>query len=171
MKRFLIILLVIGLTISSLALTPAERQIAKRIEDNANKIELQNKQLQDYAGWADQEIKRAWDWGGQVDKNLGVLKSEIDTAHENEKRALADNARMQPVYDAVTRWWDLGAFVWGFQQLLKHLLILTIAASLLTGVLWGLSFLFPVIGGGLKTAWNFVTKLFKNILARFKKKK
>jgi hypothetical protein len=55
---------------------------------------------------------------------LNALGTEINKAYEREKTLAKDNARMKPVYELCTKWWDLGAFVYGFKQLFKHLLIL-----------------------------------------------
>jgi hypothetical protein len=62
---------------------------------------------------------------------LDALGVQITKAYDREKALAKDNARMKPVYDECTSWWDLGAFIYGFKQLFKHLLIL---AAVVAGV-------------------------------------
>jgi hypothetical protein len=59
-----------------------------------------------------------------TEKYAEDLSKKIDAAHKREEVLAKDNLKMKPVYELCTKWWDLGAFVYGFKQLFKHLLIL-----------------------------------------------
>lgn len=157
MKR----LFLIALACACLALTPAERKIVEHAKAQLEGAQTELKQAQDYAQWADKSQADAWTFAGQTDAAAKKTGQEIETAHKHEQDQAAYIAKIEPVYKAVTRWWGLGAFVWGIEELLKHLLILALFGTGLMLAFWGLTFVFPF----LLPAFHLVVAFFHRILA------
>ncbi len=160
-SKLLVVILGIATLIATpcRALTPQERQIIQAAQTQIEQA------MQDYAATkaalvnASQAVIDADAHAANTDKAAGVLQSQVDDAYKREKALAADNAKMKPIYDACTRWGDLGAFVWGFKQLMKHVLWVMIGGIGLVIVIYALSFIFPIFGVILA----FVVRIFTSI--------
>jgi hypothetical protein len=172
MKRRLYLAFVILLSGCALSfgLTPKEREIVLHAKGQLEAAQKEQQHSKDLADWAMQSNQEAWDFAAATKAAADKTGIEIDIAHQHEKDQAAYIGKMEPVYKAVTRWWDLGAFVWGVKQLLKHLLILAFVGAALAAVVYGLSFLFPIIGLGLGIARGLIVKVIRVIVNRFKRK-
>ncbi len=92
-------------------------------------------------------------------KLAGDIKEYADRADALAKQ----NVKMKLVYDECTKWFGLGAFVYGFKELAKHVMWFAIGGIGLVAVLYGLSFAFPVIGLGLSIVVRFFTFIFHGL--------
>ena len=152
------------------ALTPKEREIVLHAKAQLEAAQAEQKHSKDLADWAMQSNQEAWDFAASTKAAADQTGREIDIAHQHEKDQAAYIGTMEPVYKAVTRWFSLGAFVWGAQQLVKHLLILALFATGLLLALWALTFVFPFLMPIFQIVINFFTMILRKIADRFKRK-
>ena len=172
MKRNLYALLLVFATCTvCFGLTPAERKIVEHARTSLLQAQAEGKKQADMAAWADQEQKTAWDFAATQKTQIDQLQKDIKTSHDNEQTMANAVQKMKKVYDAVTRWWSLGAFVWGVQQLIKHLLILAIFGTVLMLVFWGLTFVFPFLLPAFRIALIPFNWLLAHIEARISARK
>jgi hypothetical protein len=73
---------------------------------------------------ADQRAASAEQHARATDGYAKVLESRVDEAYIRELALAKDNVKIKPIYEQCTKWWGLGAVLYGFGQLAKHLLIL-----------------------------------------------
>jgi hypothetical protein len=66
-----------------------------------------------------------------TEKYAQTLSDQIDAAHRREEALAKDNAKMKPVYEECTKWWDLGSGWYFLRHLIKHLFIL---AAVVAGI-------------------------------------
>jgi len=123
----------------------------------------------DLAAWAMQSNQEAWDFAASTKAAADLTGKEINTAHQHEKEQAAYIGKMEPVYKAVTRWFSLGAFVWGTQQLFKHLLILALFGTGLMLAFWGLTFVFPFLLPAFRIVTSFLHRILASIESRMRK--
>lgn len=112
---------------------------------------------------------------------LTALGAQIEAAYKREKALAADNAKMKPVYEECTSWWDLGSGWYFVRHLLKHLLILAGVAVVLFAVLaiasalgvpglgFALSFAKRLGGGARSAASNLSTRAVATVRARIRR--
>lgn len=166
-------LLLVVLATSVLALTPAERKLVERAKTHLQEAKKEKAASDAEVILADQRATESENHVKETDDKLVTLNGDIKKAHDNEKILAAENDKMRPVYEKCNRWWGIGAIAWGFGRLFRNLLITAVALAVLAGVLWGLSFFFPVIAVGVKLAWGFVRSIGSRIaalLAKLKKR-
>ena len=119
---------------------------------------------QEYAAWADTELANAWRYETDVGVKLTDLGKQIDTAHAHEEDLAKYEAYSKPIVDQVNKYWGLGAFIYGFKILAKHLFILGIVVGVIALALFALSFFFPIIGvalGAVKSVFSRVVNIFR----------
>ncbi len=164
--RYLLILL----AVACLALTPAERKIVEHARAQLGDALKEQQHSKDLADWAMKSNQEAWDFANATKAAADVTAQEINVAHKHEQDQAAYIGKMEPVYKAVTRWFSLGAFVWGTQQLLKHLIILALFGTGLMLAFWGLTFLFPFLLPAFRIVTGLLTRLLKGIENRIERK-
>jgi hypothetical protein len=150
-------------------LTPKEREIVLHAKAQLESAQAEQKHSRDLAAWATQSNQQAWDFANATKAAADQTGKEINTAHQHEKEQASYIAQIEPVYKAVTRWWDIGAFVWGAKQLIKHLLILALFGTGLMLAFWGLTFAFPFLLPAFRIALIPFEWLIKHIEARMRK--
>lgn len=167
MKKFLTILALSG-AFAALALTPAERKIVQHAQTATQQAQQQAAQLQQQAATADQRAAEADQArqaaegnAAQTAANLGVLQGQVKAAYDRAKAVQAENDEMRPVYVQVTKWCGIGALTYGAQHLGKCALFTLLGGIGLIALLYGLSFVFPIIGVGLHVATKVVGTGFR----------
>ena len=170
-NKFLsLVLVVLFLSPSAMALTAQERKI---IQAAQSQIEIA---IQDYAATktaltnAQQQAADADSHAAITDQAAGVLKKQVDDAYAREKALAIENAKMKPVYDECTKWFGLGAFVYGFKELIKHLLILAGVVIVLGVVVLVLVIIFPWLIPIFVGIIGAINSAIQAILAMFKRK-
>jgi hypothetical protein len=130
---------------------------------------------------ADKRASDAEQHAADTAKKLETLGVEIEKAHDREKALAKDNARMKPVYEECTAWWDLGSGWYFVRHLVKHLLILagvaiallavlSIASSLgVPGLGFALSFAKRLLGGASSISSRAVAAARSRATSRFTK--
>lgn len=162
--------LLIPLSCAALALSPAERTFVDKarayMAQAKVKVEQQDKVLKEESRRAQQAEQTVSQQSGQI----GKLGGEIDTAHKNESAAVEFNKYSKPIIDQVNSYWGLGAFLYGFKVLARHLLILAAVLIVAALIVFGLSFAFPPIGAFLRTAGEVIAAFIRKIGDRFRRK-
>lgn len=101
---------------------------------------------QEYAVWADTELANAWRYEKEVGERVSTLSGQIDAAHKHEKELADWQAKYEPVIKQVNKWFGVGAIIYGVKKLAGNLLILAAVLALATGIIYALSFAFPIFG-------------------------
>jgi hypothetical protein len=166
MKQLLILL-----AIACLALTPAERNIVTDAKKHLDAAKAENIQAWDSAQSAWNTAAEADAHAKQTDAEAATVRQQIEVAHKNEQALATSNAKMKPVYEQCTKWWGIGAILYGFGQLAKHLLILLAVLVVLAVAVLVLSFFFPAMGPFIRMVGTFFGAVFNRITSIFKKKK
>ena len=118
-----------------------------------------------------QSNKEAYDRVFEAEQHAAITDQRANTA-ETELRQYAktcqaieaERNKMKPVYDQCTKWFGLGAFVFGFKMLLRNLLVLAVVGAVLAAAIWGLSFASPFFG----LAWAWIKKILSKLLSFLK---
>ena len=139
-----------------------DSQSVRDAKVSLSQAEAQRKISDQYIQWADTELANAWKYGEDEKQQILTLSGQIDTAHENERVAVAAVEKWKPIIDQVNSYWGLGAFAYGFKLLANHLLILTLVLGAV-GVVVFLLFpaLLPVALGFFRGLSSGVGKLFR----------
>lgn len=174
MKSKICILLIGSLIWSALpsasALTAQERKIIQaaqaQIEQAMQNYTATKSALTD----AQQQAADADAHAAKTDQAAGVLKKQVDDAYNQEKTLATENAKMKPVYYECTKWWSLGAFVYGAKEVVKHTLILALVGGVLVIGLLVLSFFFPLLVPILTGIFGAIESAIRSFFAIFKKK-
>jgi hypothetical protein len=169
-KLYLAFLILFASFSLSFGLTPKEREIVLHAKNQLEAAVAEQQHSKDLAAWAMQSNQEAWDYAGQTKAAADLTGQEIKTAHQHEKEQASYITKLEPVYKAVTRWFSLGAFVWGTQQLLKHLVILALFGIGLMLAFWGLTFVFPFLLPVFRIVTGLLTRFLKSIENRIEKK-
>jgi hypothetical protein len=170
------------------ALTPSERDTLKQVQAYVRQGQVEYNAAMESAAEADQRAADAYaqaslakQHADDTDKAVGVVKKQIDDAHNREVALKKDNDKMKPVYDQVNSKWGLGAFAYGFKVLSRHLLIMAaviivliigcvIAAAIFPEVLVPIfAGIFHVIGIVFHIIGYFVDKGLRAIAMLFRK--
>jgi hypothetical protein len=126
----------------------------------------QFEQAQSKVAEADQRAASAEQHARATDGYAKVLEGRVNEAYTRELTLAKDNAKIKPVYEQCTKWWGLGAILYGFGQLAKHLLILAAVLAVM-GVVGTLSYaLFTSTPVG--AAFAFVTAPVVRVFTRHK---
>jgi DNA-binding protein YbaB len=152
-----------------------------------NKSVLDRKYLQDLLGKAkddahqqellidesNQRAEEAETHAAQTDASVTDLGKQIDTAHANEEKAVKYNLYAKPIVDKVNKYWGIGAIMYGFGRLFKHLIILAlvvIGLAILAVILYFvMSFFFPAIMPFVRMVGSVLGSLFNKITSVFRK--
>jgi ABC-type multidrug transport system fused ATPase/permease subunit len=171
MKRALVYSILVGYVGLSmaLALTPAERKTVQHARTELTTAQKDYTDAKTALAAADQRAQDAELHAQATDQFAGTLQKQVDTEHTEAQRLANLNAKMKPVYDQCTKWLSLGAFVYGFKELIKHLLILAAVGVGLMALVYGLSFAFPVFGAILAFIHSILSKVLAVIESRIKK--
>lgn len=150
--RLLIVLIAASLmaVTPAVALTEKERQLARQALSELQEAKAQFADAKaklasadERAATAEQEAANARQFADQTQEKAAVLSKQIDVANSNELRLAQENAKMKPIYDRVTRWFGLGAIIFGLGMLLKNVFI---AAAIVAVAFFIASFIFPAVG-------------------------
>lgn len=161
------LLLTCYIAFAALALTPAERTVVQQAQIELRAGKADYAQAQSDLAAADKRAADAETHAKQTDTANTALANDIKTYAAKAEAIAQQNVKMKLVYDECTKWMDLGAFVFGFKQLAKHLMWFAIGGVLLVVVLYGLSFAFPVIGLGLSIVVKLFAFVFRSVTTAF----
>lgn len=134
MKRAaLIFVSLLAFATSSFALTANERKQLIQVQSLINQGQADYAQAKQEVAVADQRAAdadahaQASDThAAETDQAIGIVKKQIDDAHNRELALKKDNDKMAPVYKRVMGPWfapGLGAIIFGFERLAKFTLI------------------------------------------------
>lgn len=152
------------------SLTPQEQATLKHARQELRSGAAQYKQAQTKIAAADARAAASEKYALDTYNNALKVQADIDAAHKREQALVAEVNDLRGLRDRVYAHWGLGAFAVGFGILTKHLLILGLVVAILIGVLYGLSFVFPLAGIALKVAFNGIRIAFSAVAGIFKRK-
>jgi hypothetical protein len=156
--------IVVLMACASLALTPAERdwaiQARTYVQAAKQKAYEQQRVIED-----SNRENEILDQLAKGQRNQIVdLSGQIDKSHENEVKLAKYNEYAKPIVEQINKWCGLGAFSYGIKKVshciiwgivgIAGLVIVVVVIGLLTGSL-------PAILGFFRTAWGFVTGIFR----------
>lgn len=117
-----------------LALTPKEREMAKKILEAVEMAGEHIRALQSAADAANQSAQAANDSAGSAWSSAFQVGLTAKKAQEEAERCQKENARMRPIVDAVTGpWWFPGgnALIYGAKKSLLSLVVILVGAFVL----------------------------------------
>jgi hypothetical protein len=171
-------ILFIILSALCLALTPAERKLALDAKNHLTEVAKERDAAKSELAQAWQSSKDGWDSANVTNQKAIKAEGEVKKEHEQLEKAVAQNSKMRKVYDACTRWWGIGAILFGISSLFKHIFILTIvlvAVGLVLSIV--APAILPIIFKALGIAGRFfgmiaglIVKGISALLGSFKKK-
>jgi hypothetical protein len=148
---------------ATFGLTPDERKIVQHAKTELTTAQADYTAAKDALAAADQRAADAEAHATDTDKAAAVLKKQTDDLYTEALTLKSLNAKMQPVYDACTKWFGAGAIIFGVKDLLKHLMWFALGAGVLVIALYALSFAFPILGIVLAVVVRFFTFIFHGL--------
>lgn len=154
----------------ALGLTPAERQFAVKARQYLAAAKAKVDHNDQVLAEESRRAQQAEQTVAQQSSQIGTLSGQIETAHKNEQAAVEFNKYSKPIIDQVNSYWGLGAFLYGFKILARHLLILIAVLAVVALIVFGLSFVFPAIIPFIRMVGSFLASIFRSIGNLFRKK-
>ncbi len=113
----------VTLALFCLALTPVEKRIVQHAKDQLSQAQQESVILKDELSQAQGEAALSALSAQSAESKAKTAQDQAVAEHAQLVKAVDQNAKMKKVYDACTKWWGLGAILYGIGSLLKHVLI------------------------------------------------
>jgi phage-related protein len=174
MKKFLILILILNCSVA-LALNENEKKLVihakgalSEAQKNYNTQKLQAEQAEKRAEEAEKEAEEANKNAAQTAQNILTLQGDIKKASAREAKLVIRVNNLQRLEKKVNSLWGIGAIIYGFERLAKHIFILIAVLIGLALILWVVSFFVPwlkpligIFNNILTAILNFIKNLFK----------
>lgn len=99
----------------------------------------------------------------QLDAKLAAQTNMSNKLADDYDKAAAKITAQDKIIKEVNGAWGLGAFIYGFKVLTKHLLILAAVIVVLLIAAWVLSLFFPLVGVGLTFVFGAISSIINRI--------
>ncbi len=177
MKKWFILILLLSCS-TTFALNQNETKIVQHAQGalaqaqrNYRDQRAKTEAAEQRAEEAEKEAQAANENAAQTAQNISVLKGQIDDAAKREQSLVAEVTGLRELKKQVNSYWGIGAIIYGFERLAKHIFILIAVVIVLALVIWILSFALPWLKPLIGIFNNILTSILTFIKNLFKKKK